>query len=287
MIDFQQYQKEQADKGYQTPYVVQLLFDSDPQLDKDRLLESLRKNCGNIEPLQVDSGVIGFAHPEKLTRVQEGFVPAQSVFSVSQIAENPIDVFTPSLTQTWDWQQAQDAISRVKNVVSITDSFTEGLTRKTRLKLMHDVIASVLEISTPVAIHWLPSQRIVNPVQYKEDLGQGGQLFSSAVNVRMFKIENSDERVMDTMGLTGLGLPDLQCYFTGLNPAQIGLFLYQLAEYIFERGDVFRDGDTVDGLAPQQKWPIRKVESYVDPKRKVISVVPGAHGPKQAPEPSA
>jgi hypothetical protein len=88
---------------------------------------------------------------------------------------------------------------------------------------------------------------------------------------------------MDTMGLTGLGLPDLQCNFVGLNPAHISVYLYQLAEYVFERGDVFRNGDTVDGLTAQEKWPIRKEQAYVDPKRRVIDVVPGNHAPKEPP----
>jgi hypothetical protein len=281
MIDFLQYQKEQVQKKYLTPYIIQLLFESDPQLDKDRLLEAIRKNCGNVEPIQEESGIIGFVHPEKVTRSLEGSVPAQTLFTFSEISENPIDVFDASLIQTWDWQQAQDFVSRTKHVVTITDSFTNGLIRQTRLKLMHDVILSVLEISNPLAIHWIPSQRIVNPVQYKEDLTQGGQIFSSAVNVRMFKIKDTDEKVMDTMGLTGLGLPDLQCNFVGLNPAQVGIYLYQLAEYVFQRGDVFRNGDTVDGLLPEQRWRIRKQGSYIDPIRLVLDVVPGEYAPKQ------
>jgi hypothetical protein len=279
MIDFNVYQQQQSEKGYSTPYIIQLLYAQDPNLDKNLLLDALQKRCGNVEPIEEQSGILGFAHTEKLMRVQEGLIPAQSLLTAAEPCEKPIETFEASLTQTWDWQEKENELSKVKSVVSISDAFTDGLTRKTRLKLIHDVVLSTMEVSEPVALHWLPSQRIVSPQRYKEDLGQGGQLFSSAVNVRMFKIENSDERVMDTMGLTGLGVPDLQCNFLALPPARVGIYLYELAEYVFERGDVFRDGDTVDGLEPQQKWSIRKENAYVNPKRRVINVLPGQYAP--------
>jgi hypothetical protein len=147
------------------------------------------------------------------------------------------------------------------------------------VQLFHNVVQSLLEVVQPVAIHWLPSQRIVNPERYKEDLAQGGMLFSSAVNVRMFKVEQSPERIMDTMGLTALGCPDLQSIFVNLDPSQMGLYLYHLAEYVFERGDVIRDGDSVEGLEPAERWRCRKLPSYVPPTRRVIDVIPGQYAP--------
>jgi Domain of unknown function (DUF4261) len=51
--------------------------------------------------------------------------------------------------------------------------------------------------------------------------------------------------------------------------------LYHLAEYVFERGDVIRDGDTVEGMETTERWRCRKVPSYVPPSRRVINVIPG------------
>jgi hypothetical protein len=55
--------------------------------------------------------------------------------------------------------------------------------------------------------------------------------------------------------------------------------LYHLAEYVFERGDVFRTGDTIEGLQPTEKWRCQKEPSYVPPTRRVISVIPGQYSP--------
>jgi hypothetical protein len=242
MIDFQAYQKELSEKGYHHPYSVQLLLEKEAKLDRAKLSENF-------------------------------------AISDSESIENPVGLFSSSLIQTWDWPDAEQAISKTRAVIEISDGTPEALARKERLQNFHNIVLSVLEVAQPIAIHWMPSQRIVNPQRYKEDLEAGGLLFSSAVNVRMFKVEQSDERIMDTMGLTALGCLDLQSVFVNLEPAQMGLYLYQLAEYVFERGDVIRDGDTVEGMQPTERWRCHKLPSYVPPTRRVINVIPGEFAP--------
>ncbi len=247
MIDAQTYQKEQSEKGYHHPYSVQLLLEKEVKLDQEKLFE--------------------------------GSVPSQFTITEPELVENPMEMFSYALVQTWDWPDAEQAISKTKAVIEISDGAGDALARRNRLQVFHNVVQVLLEVATPIAIHWLPSQRIVDPQRYKEDLGQGGTLFSSAVNVRMFKIEQSNDRIMDTMGLSGLGCLDLQSIFTNLDPAKMGLYLYHLAEYVFERGDVIRDGDSVEGLEPSERWRCRKVPSYVPPTRRVIDVIPGQYTP--------
>ena len=242
MIDAQTYLKEQSEKGYHYPYTVQLLLEKDVKLDYEKL-------------------------PEKF------------VISDPESIENPLQIFSPAIIQTWDWPDAEQAVSNAKAVVEISDEAADALARKDRLQIFHNAVQALLNIVQPVAIHWLSSQRIVSPQRYVEDLAEGGLLFSSAVNVRMFKIEQSDERIMDTMGLTGLGCWDLQSHFKNLDPAKMGLYLYHLAEYVFERGDVIRDGDSVEGIEPTERWRCRKEGSYVPPSRRVINVIPGEYAP--------
>ena len=282
MIDFELYHQQLAEKGYLSPYIVQLMLEESPQIDKDSLLEALRKHSGDVESIEEQSGVIGFTHKEK--GVREGEAPAQSLFGTPEVCENPVKTFSASLIQTWDWQEAEQVLSKVKAVVSITFSFAESHNRKDRLELVHNIVLNSIDLYTPVAIHWFPSQRIVSPLRYKEDLSQGGQLFSSAVNVRMFKVENSEERVMDTLGLTAFGLSDIQCNFLDLDPKRVGVYLYELADYVFRRGDIFQTGDTIDALQAGDKWTIRKEQSYVNPSRRVIDILPGQNAPQTTQE---
>src|SRR5262245_5353497 len=130
MIDAQGYQKDQSEKGYHYPYTVQLLLEKDLKVDRENL--------------------------------PEGFV-----ISDPESIVNPVEVFLSSLIQTWDWAEAEQAISKTKAVIEISDGAPEALARKDRLQNFHNVVLSVLDVVKPVAIHWLPSQRIVNPLRYK------------------------------------------------------------------------------------------------------------------------
>jgi hypothetical protein len=76
------------------------------------------------------------------------------------------------------------------------------------------------------------------------------------------------------VGLDALGLPDVQCHFRGgLDPALAASVLGELAQYLFDEGDVVGDGDTVGG-PDDSRWQCRREEALVDPAREVIDVSP-------------
>jgi hypothetical protein len=80
---------------------------------------------------------------------------------------------------------------------------------------------------------------------------------------------------MDTLGLTALGLTDLQIHYRGLEPAAVADLLDSLTRYLCEQGDIIADGHTVQGLAPDQRWRCQHEMSLLEPKRIVIDVNPG------------
>jgi hypothetical protein len=44
---------------------------------------------------------------------------------------------------------------------------------------------------------------------------------------------------------------------------------------VFERGDVIRDGDTIEGIEPGEKWRCLQEEALIPPDRLVIDLDPG------------
>lgn len=281
MIDILTYQKMQSEQGYQAPYLVQLLLEEKKTIEKESLLQSLKKYCGNVEPVEKEGSLLAFAHLDHRTRFQEATLPAQCVFAEIEDIPANTDWIAQSMFQTWDWPEMENAVTRATAAISVTDMLTGGVDRKTRLKLFHGAIRAALEHVDPVAIHWLPSQRVINPERYKEDMENDQIYYSAAVNVRMFKVEDSGERIMDTMGLCALGVPDLQCNFVNLDPSQVGILLFEYAEYLLERGDVIRNGHTVQGVG-EQKWVCRHEKSMIDPPRNVIDLTPGEFAPPQS-----
>jgi hypothetical protein len=224
-------------------------------------------------------GLFAFAYADYSARFQEGVLPVQCMFTEFEDIQGTGDWIRQSINQTWDWPEAEAAVNRARALITVTDLLAGELQRKTRLKLFHGVVQATLDHLNPLAIHWLPSQRVVNPARYKEDLANDQPYFSSAVNVRLFRVEDSEERIMDTMGLTALGVPDLQIHFSGLDPMQVGMLLYKYSEYLIERGDVVRDGHTVQGLTADDKWTCRHEYALVDPRRTVIDIQPGQYSP--------
>jgi hypothetical protein len=96
------------------------------------------------------------------------------------------------------------------------------------------------------------------------------------LNVRFFRISNSDGDVlMDTLGLSALGLTDFQIHYRGLEPESVARLLYNLGAYTFEKGDVIEDGHTVDGVDKKSRWTCRHEDSLIDPQRVVLDIDPG------------
>jgi hypothetical protein len=84
---------------------------------------------------------------------------------------------------------------------------------------------------------------------------------------------------MDTLGLSQLGLPDVQLHFTDLDHDEAALWVANTAWYLFDHGDVIGDGHTITGLDPAERWPCVHEIGMADPERAVIDANPWPHGP--------
>jgi hypothetical protein len=98
------------------------------------------------------------------------------------------------------------------------------------LSVLDTVLGSVDDLR-PAVLHWLPAQRVLPFSQYRMlrmELGPCGP----AINVRIAPISPTDV-VADTVGLTGLGLPDLQAIAPSGDAAALPARLVQLARTMF------------------------------------------------------
>jgi hypothetical protein len=120
------------------------------------------------------------------------------------------------------------------------------------------------------------TQQFIKPEAYLASFNEPGsdRLFGF-VNVRFFKIHDSDDMLMDTIGLNSMGLEDLQCSYKKYNPKDISNVLYNTAYYLFDNGNVIMDGDTIQGVKRTDRWTCRRAKSLVAPKRTVIDIAPG------------
>ena len=256
--------------------MIGLLYEDVPAIDRNELLERIRAYNGNTEIASADNeDMLHFVYPDHLWSVQEGDFPAQTVILNPQhTADLTPDPF--SLSQTFDWPEATQIVPRARTMLMVTDMMSYTVERQTRLALIHGALQAILDLTPVLAIHWFTSQRYVNPDEYLAARDEGDPLYP-AVNVRMFRIEDQapGELIMDTVGLARLGLPDLQCHFTGIEPGQVAGLLYGYADYLFANGNVIEDGHTVQGVDPESRWLAHHEIAVVKPEREVIDLDPG------------
>jgi hypothetical protein len=106
---------------------------------------------------------------------------------------------------------------------------------------------------------------------------------AKASNVRLFNVGIGTEHLMDTLGLAAIGLPDVQCAFSNLDPSWVAGWMYGVATYLFERGDVINDGDVIPAPVAGEHWTCTHEVSRVPPSRTVLNVKPSpAHAASQA-----
>lgn len=268
-------------------YAVELLYEHKPHLRKEELLAALRRRCPGIAPLSEKQGesLFAFVHPEHLVRYKDSRVPAQCLIASSK---EPFDPATlgPAVEQSWSWAEADDAVAGCTASLLLTDFLARGLPYHDRLRLFACALAGALDAVPCRAIHWKPTQQIVNPQEFLAAMDrtevQPIQLPGS-LNVRFYRVDSyanrpgelTDDMLADTLGLGELGLPDLQCHFRHMNPDDVVRVLYNTAIYIYESGPVIESGHTITGIRADDQWVCHYEEALLPPERVVLGVNPG------------
>ena len=172
----------------------------------------------------------------------------------------PGAVPAPTTDQTWDWEEADAVLARCTHSLLVAEKPGGGRSYSERLDAFVPTLNAAIERLSPDAI-WLPhSERVARPTTF--------DALAACVNVRMFLVNDTDQRLMETLGLHALGLPDVQCVFDADEPASIAGLLFDVAGYLLQSGDVIEDGDTI-GNRP---WRCDEGTSVVAPERRMFTL---------------
>lgn len=263
-----------------TVYAVDLLYNQIPTLDGTAIVSQIEQRTDALEAVgpsrQLDSLI--FAHrPSTLERPTGSTHTPRLVVSL-QHEPLPFETLRPALQQAWDWPDANVVVAAHQGVIRIADFHADELEPRTRLAVMHDAVEAMLAVAPCEAIHWRASQCVTSPHQYLAARTHEQDAIFPAVHVRHFaELESlGKETLSDTLGLAALGLPDLQCHYTGLDRADVAQLLQRIARVLFAQGNVLTDGDTVAGLPSGELWQCRRGLAHVGPVRDVIRLTPGA-----------
>jgi hypothetical protein len=257
-------------EGTHSPRLVALLFEHAPVQSRAAILQLAVENLdGEVAADPPEDDEIGIV-----------FHPAHRVELLDVVTTAATALGGPDAAQRERWaafvphsRRCRDAAGRLRTCTTqivLTELFSRALPRAERHELFVRVVETLTAKLAPTLVVSAPTQEILDPVRLA---GEPGMLLA---NTRLFRVGDSDrDLVMDTVGLAVLGLPDLQVRFTGLDPGDMAAFLYDVADYLYEHGDVIEDGHTIEGIRPATAWRCRHATSSVGPRRPVIDIDPG------------
>ena len=103
-----------------------------------------------------------------------------------------------------------------------------------------------------------------------------------AVNVRFFNIQNSQDMMVDSLGMHTLFLPDLQYHFHAMEPNWVVNHAYNVLSYIFDHENPIKSGDPIDGvvdgaISRELMWRCNYESALIQPVREVIDIHMGEY----------
>ena len=261
-------QKESAGSGH---FGVSLLFKENTTFpDRDTLLNILKKHLGDVTLMRTSETMAAFsADKYKVTIEGHELTPQLVLMKCTEIDKPLLDDI--AATQLWDCEEAETILEEChypEHAKMLTE-YTEAL-----MELFPACEAALFENSKKMHAR----EDIVNC-----DLPQDFRFIHYAVNVRFFRLEGSDDFIVDSLGMSMLDLPDVQYHFHGMSIDHVVNHAYALLSYMFDNGSVIKPGDTFDGIdedgeiTSEVHWQLNYEESLIQPAREVLDVNTGVY----------
>lgn len=255
---------------------AQLLFEDKPSVDKERLLEELKRIFDQVKaPESEQKGVEVFFFPEFPVQFKDGALPAQCHLLIPEYVEQDKDRFESALQQAWDWLPAAETVKKCKHEIMVTDPMSVGMAPMKRVKLFHQFVAVAVKLLGPKALYFMQSDKLVDPTHFLKVMeDEEPDWLRGLLNIRQFRLSGEEEGtiLMDTLGLNVLGLPDFQVRFKRQPANMVAGLLMDYGYYIWEYGPIIHDGEEIVGIGENDRLKCSSVKSEVGPERTVIEL---------------
>ena len=267
------------------PFLIQMLFKEPvPMPDKESMTAVMQRHIGAVECFHCDTKMAGFTALEHIAEFKEGKAPVQlMVMGCNEFKGKGFDAFLVS--QMWDCQKDRERILReCKYQVVATDMLAGALPALERANLDADFVEALAELYPGCeAFFFQNCGKLLLAEDVRSHQIEGPDRFIRfGVNVRFSNIQGTEDKIIDTVGMSTLCLPDLQYHFRGMNPNWVVNHAYNVASYILEYDNPIQDGETIDGVADGQmsqeiQWVCRYEDALIQPPRAVLDINMGEY----------
>ncbi len=181
-------------------------------------------------------------------------------------------------TQFWDCPDGIELLDSCPYQIMIGDFMAMGLPAKERADILADWLDVALELFPEcVAVYSDASGKLLTAEKARSNPYEGCTRFMwFGVNARFFKIEGTNDMVIDTLGLHVLGIPDVQYHYHDLEPDNLINHGYNVAIYQLENDVPIKSDDTIDGIN-DEPWICRYEHSLIGPQRPVLDIETGKY----------
>jgi hypothetical protein len=258
---------------------VELFFKEMPgAFPSEQIKRRMTAFCGDVDMPGDSQESMLFFFKQHTVKFATGEMPVQVFVAKAGEGESNTD-YEPSLRQSWQFRHVREVVAACPHRILVTDMMASGLEIHQRITLFQAALYVIVEALRPDAIHFMRSQLFIESEAYLANVPKSPSYdrLLGPLNVRLFKVEDDRESavVMDTLGLSALGLPDLQIHCRDLDVNQLAGMLYGTGHYVFDNGDVIQDGNTLSGWEENQRWKCRHEASLAEPRRVVVDINPG------------
>lgn len=114
---------------------------------------------------------------------------------------------------------SEELLSKYKYAVKIWDVNAQRQIPKERAIMLVDWLNVALKLYPKCQAIWIKSAGKLQLAQSIKNLKETGivKYLYSMVNIRFFNVPNTNEFIVDSVGLANIGLSDVQFHFKGMN----------------------------------------------------------------------
>ena len=282
--------------NFQSLYQMYLLFNDKCEIPSiDSIRDKLRDYYGNVEAISKDKELRSFVLNDLPKAIfDNGKTALSPQVIMSNFSEfNPKEEITELMrSQMWHLEDCNKLLENVKYKIMISDFMSSTLNYKDRAYMLSKYAEAAISLFPQAVGIWFPSsEKLLSREQVLNNPYKGPIRFLlGGLNIRFFKVEGTEDMIIDTVGFNAINLPDLQYHFHGLDPNLLVNHAFNVACYVFENNAPINSGETIDGIDKDGNidvnipWKCQYEDAMVEPERGVMDICPReyASGNRQA-----